>query len=503
MNIGWAFVIPVGASLVLMAAACGMMMSNGLVKDSPAGARLSIVFLLFAGVETALLLIGYGLSLLPSAGEHFKSTVYRDYAVTKEGKIFLKSENEDGSAMSLTDIHGTPITDDRYVGNNSFSAFCQFTPICWNGFEDEDLSDGFLVKRPRQMANYLRVANRNSYESPEVWYIRVSGNYFAGYDKLSRRCVGICDNRGFHPAGATPEPFPVPLKSANYNDQPPFLFHADGQLYGLDFSERSITPLLKSEAIHGAEGLRSDSGKRLFIGVALKTEIQVLDPHGKPIVAIPYGHDPSIWPGIWLTTIPTADRIFVKYEPRGPWGAARSIDPPRPTFVDEVDLNGKLIQSYSELVRPFASVEPGWADRAASCALPLAPAALWKLSSLVFPKKEDSFVVPNYGHALLHVSLAELCVLLGISAALGISAYFWARNVGFTQTKARWWGAFVFCLGLPGFVAFRLAADWPTRVRCPNCSGKRSIDAEECPHCHQPWAAPELNGTEIFNLAAN
>jgi hypothetical protein len=52
-----------------------------------------------------------------------------------------------------------------------------------------------------------------------------------------------------------------------------------------------------------------------------------------------------------------------------------------------------------------------------------------------------------------------------------------------------------------GLLAYRLATDWPVRVRCPRCAHRRPVAGGACPNCQAPWDVPALNGTEIFEPA--
>jgi hypothetical protein len=107
----------------------------------------------------------------------------------------------------------------------------------------------------------------------------------------------------------------------------------------------------------------------------------------------------------------------------------------------------------------------------------------------------DSFSEPSF-----RVELSGMMSLFAVSVGLGILTFFWARRVGFSLGRTRMWTLFVLCFGLPGLLTFRLASDWPTRVRCPQCERPRPIATAECPCCHQPWPLPATNGAEIFDF---
>jgi len=499
----WIFLLPVLASLILMAAAWGAMMSNGLVSDRPKVGRFSFVLVTLVAASTAVILFDLALFLLPSAVSQPPSiSSHRDLELTREGKLLVQSWHDDGSEASLTDVHGQPVTDERYAGNNRPMLY-RFTTIDWDFESSHGSIDAYLAQHPRNLRNYVEPADSNQNNNVENWYLLTSRNYFAGYDKLSRRCVAICDIGGFHLPGATPKPFPARLESALWNSWPPYLYWSDGQLYGLDFAERSMAPLFntRSARIHGAELIGANPGRPSYIGVALDKEIRILDLRGNPLLTIPYAHDPRTWLQVSLATVPSADRIFVSYEPQNFLPTPTSGSEANPSFVDEINLQGNILHSSTIPPTHIDPISPSWAAQVATLTLPFGPAALYTAFSRVFPS-EDTVIDSIYQLPSLRLPVSRLAILFAVSAALGIFAFVWARKAGHPKEKARLWTAFVFIFGLPGFITFRLAADWPARVRCPICSTKRSLDAEECPGCHAAWAPPERNGTEIFDPAA-
>jgi len=56
---------------------------------------------------------------------------------------------------------------------------------------------------------------------------------------------------------------------------------------------------------------------------------------------------------------------------------------------------------------------------------------------------------------------------------------------------------FVLAFNIVGFITFRLVADWPVRVPCPQCTRKRPIEETNCPHCQALWPTLQPNGLEI------
>ena len=497
----WGFLLPIIASAILMTAAGAVMEGNGQVKDRTVIGRYCFLLVLFLGVGTGLIFLSMGISLLPGGTDHSVYS-YQHFVVTKDGRVLMGSERGDGSAISLTDMDGKPVTDERYIGNDSRGTFCPNMTLGWDLTEGNSYRQPYLMRYPRNLQNYVLGANANSYGSAEYWYLLVQKNYFVGYDKLSHRCIGICDREGFHPAGTAPKPFPIGLRIGDYNSNPYFYF-SGGQLYAFDFSERTMKLLITvpNGDVYGAVGAQAEPGKTAFIGVAWEKGIEFLQPDGTAIVSIPYGHDLAIWSNIALAVTPDEKRIFVEYE-RG----FRDIEahPERkavPAFVDEIDLQGKVVNSYRMVIEPQAA-RHGWAERVTAVALPPVPVGLYVAHTLQAKNEVPEYPIfvasPGMEHWRRLLITAFSC-----GALLAVVTFFWARRAGFAAARAWRWAIFVFCLGLPGFLTVRLGAGWPTRVPCPQCARRRSIAADECQECHQTWPTPESNGTEIFEPVAD
>jgi hypothetical protein len=66
----------------------------------------------------------------------------------------------------------------------------------------------------------------------------------------------------------------------------------------------------------------------------------------------------------------------------------------------------------------------------------------------------------------------------------------------------RAWAGFLFAFNLAGLITFRLVADWPVAVPCPECGRKRLVEEMACLHCRAGWALPAPRGIEIFDAKA-
>jgi hypothetical protein len=90
---------------------------------------------------------------------------------------------------------------------------------------------------------------------------------------------------------------------------------------------------------------------------------------------------------------------------------------------------------------------------------------------------------------------ALLAVYL-VSALLAALAY--RRQTRFALPGAGAWAAFVFLLGIPGWLAFRWHRKWPVLEACPSCHEPAPRDRETCVCCGELFPPPARIGVEIF-----
>lgn len=504
---GWPFLTPIGWATVVMLAAWGAMLSRGLVQKRSWPSRTAFVLLLLVGAGWLVLLLGVGLVVVEQWKRPAQAVTFKRFEITRDGQVLVGVSNNNGSPVSLTDMNGKPVTDERYLGNNAYGNFYQLMPMAWSFSKDLGALDRYWSGRPRSLMNYVETANGNSYASNENWYLLIQQNYFAGYDKLSRRCVGIFDSEGFKPAGSAPKPFPVRLRDS-LNFSTPYLFWAGPMLYTFDFSGRSMTRFFDAgqDTIYSAMQLRQDRDKPEQIAVALQKEVRVFDAKGVQLVSIPYSHDN--WGGLQMAADSAADRFYLVYEPSD-WQLDQGQGvQTKSTFLDEIDGHGRVLHSYSFTEVKTPNLHSKWAEQFAKNTLPFMPVclaagyrAIVPLPPAEVPRNQDLLDV--FAGPDRPATLGAFAILFAIAVALGALTWFWARSIGLSTNRASRWALFVFSFGLPGLLTFRLAADWPTRLRCPKCGSKRPVETAACPECHQPWPAPEPNGSEIFDLAEN
>jgi ABC-type transport system involved in multi-copper enzyme maturation permease subunit len=498
---GWPFLLPIVSALVYLAAAWGAMLSNGSGQSRSLIARLALPLVALLGAETAVLLLLAGLQLLPKSAGPF-TQVYSNFEVEADGKVYLATQTGDGT-QNLTDMQGNdvPGAEIPQLIQNPI----ELLPLSWQ-FQGSKLRDAYFRQSPRALANYLSEFDET--QGKEIWYLLRGRNYFVGYDKLSRRAVGICDADGFKPPGAAPRPFPQPLEASIMIFRDPRIFWMGSQIYMLNFPDRSMVAFNSGgEPIFGANPLVPNylNDKPLYIAVALATQLRLFDNSGVSMLFLPYPHDPHVWSSLSIGTNDTGDRIYLESQASVfPWNiGSGSKSPPPPAYLDVFDSQGHLLVNYQRSQTNITVMPGSWTERLSLYLSPFVPALIGTAYFNLFPSQEiDDVEVLNYftlpKPRLQGVAPGDLAILFGLDVLMGIIAFAWARREGIATRRATGWAIFTACFGLPGLVTFRVAADWPIRARCPVCGTKRPIQANECPGCHQAWPVPTPTGIEIF-----
>lgn len=486
----WPFALPVLAAAALLAAGWGAML--GSIRVRPWASRLALGLVILIGLQTALVLLGVFLEWRPPKAAAVLA--YEDFQITTDGRVFLMKRQGNGS-LTLTDSDGKIITDERYVGDERDGQFLQTMPLAWQrGVDDET-----LAARGSRRSSWSRVQliTRDS-EGPELWYlVRGPQSHFAGYDRLSSRCIGICDAGGFREAAAALRPFAREPQSDPFNFARPYLFWVGPQLFSLDFIEREMTPLFHSggEAMEGAVSFPYGRETPKYIAVALASSLRILDLNGAPLNTIPYGHDAARWPQLEITSTDDLSRIFLKYGP-GYWGTG---DKNLPIYLDEIDAQGRLVRTH-EMPQNNRVTPPSWRARLVRLLAPPIPtiaATLWERAQ---PARSAS-PRPSYPGLMQNLSNREFVALAVVALALGVVGFLWARQASLSAGRTTIWVLLAVVFGVAGLLAYRLASDWPTRVPCPRCARPRSVRAHSCPHCREPWEAAPANHAEIFEPA--
>lgn len=67
-----------------------------------------------------------------------------------------------------------------------------------------------------------------------------------------------------------------------------------------------------------------------------------------------------------------------------------------------------------------------------------------------------------------------------------------AKERGLPEKEKQWWIVGVVCLGIVGYISYRLCREEVGLVTCQNCGKGRRVDSETCHRCGNGWVVPEL-----------
>jgi hypothetical protein len=499
----WAFVLPMTATLIYLVAAWAAMESNGSMQSRPFLGRVALVLIVTLGAECLLLAIDAALFFIPTKTVT-SVTPYSEFQIAADGRIFTASQSGDGTQV-LKDMDGKVVTDPHYISNESREGYCEILPLTWDLRKPIEPRRLYLEQTPRTLGNYLFKINESM--DKQVWFLLLKQNYFVGYDKISRREIGICDATGFKSPGQKPVPFAEPIQDSVIFFRSPHLFWSGSKLFGFDFAERTLTTYdLTPQTIYGASDVTGNYLETVptFVAVATQNELRLFNAKGALVLALPYPHDPDIWSYLSIGANDTGSQIYLESAPSPGewWNGLNQPFSKEPVFLDVFDATGKLQHTYSRIDSNNVTIAPTWTSRVQVFLSPALPALVGTLFSSFLPftptpnEMMGDFVMPQ---PVLQATVPDLITMFLLNLVLASAVIFCARRVGFSGRRILAWALFVFCFGLPGFAAFRFASDWPSRTRCPECGRYRPLEAATCPHCHQAWPQPHLIGTEIFD----
>ena len=480
-------------ALALFTAAWSVMLSNGSFRVQPWLGRFAVLAVVFYGV------CGLG-NISNSVVGIFKSPDYysgNQYIVDIKGRVLVQI-NSRSLPTRYTDLAGNPVTDPELL-KNTYRYQLGFAGVSsWigdpHGQRPADIDQGY-----RSASTYVsRVQEQLPFGA---WYYLKHERYFVGFGPNNQR-TGAIGRDGFKPGYTPVEPLAYPVESQYYGEVPSFV-KIGPEAYYLDFDGHQITPVYSGPDLFGIgpfQSYQNDSSLSDWAAIALLHEARVIDKTGKVIATLPYHRDMDHYGRISIAVLPSKDKFFVQYSASS-WIDYRVAEH-MPQFMEELDLQGNLLNSYT--LPPFPPMEGkrSWQQYLTECVR----SPVYEYGNIVYDKigalfgserlqKElDSTFGPMWGYRrdiLLRCTLTAL--------GLGVITLFWARRAFMSWPRAWAWAAFVFGFNLAGLITFRLCADWPTLVPCPKCGKKRPIDFEQCPACGADWPPPVREGTEIFD----
>lgn len=487
-------VVLMGSALFF--AASGAMLSNGSWKDRPWISRAALVVVVFYGIWGMLGLV----TTVSRAGNEAYNPVGSEYRFTLEGQPLIVTTRPDLS-VHVTDLAGHVITDERYQGRQSYETMLNPWTISTyigdpHGFDNYSFWENY--RQGRLYAGRLY----NFQPSPVSWFYLTKQRYYVGISHQTKRPILIADKSGFRPWGSVPDPFGPEMNMGSGSLDLTTISEGDA-LYVYDFIHEKMLHLQSpgNQPIYATgrvvRYLNPPAANEIRLIIALDHELVVYDREGHLLTTLPYQQDVAQWGMIGLALGPALDRYYITYAPSiwHSWAQRQSM----PTYFQELNNKGEVIYNYELPPLPYVPHPPGWVSILTE---KIQSPVIWYGAVLIQKIKTSlGMKVPNnfsyYSPRKSHAAKVGIQITL-ISLALSLATVAWARRNQFSWSATWAWAVFVLATNLAGLITFRLAADWPVRVKCPECSRKRQVEAEQCPHCQAAWPAPTPNGLEIF-----
>ena len=372
----------------------------------------------------------------------------------------------------------------------------------------------------------------NEQEPTVHWYFVHDGKpegagYFVGYERESNRRVGFIGLLGLRSQTVpvdewipvrnplimdhsqwSPAPFWAsrwgmqPLRPAQW-DVPPHLVHvpSGNQLRLVDLAARTVNTVFETpepiEAL-GIPLLSSYAGgrpaKEQPILVRTGRQIQTLNRHYQitRVFTIPTEADRRS-PVSWYE-IGDGQAIAEFVRPNATRGAVHIT----PRMIYRIAGDGTIQDQFEVILRNGTSaLSEEMGAFLLALAVP-APAILIVIEPLFLMDVYQAQSYPAAVSAMLRSSWPSLLMVFALTMVLAVMAQRRSRGFGLSTREQLAWAVFVFLLGLPAYVGFRLYRRWPIRLPCPNCHVRAPRDRAFCAECGRRFPDPSLKGIEIF-----
>jgi len=492
--------VPTLMALVLFTAGCGAISTNGALRDQPWFVRFATVGTVVCGAF-ALSALTLSILFMFSLRQAYYGTSYN---VDLEGRPLKFIQGKDG--LTVTDLTGSPVHDQRFTTGSSYNYLLSFAQVT-----DDIMGDfGQRKAMPREMEEGYRnnrtyvVAAAGAFNTyTESWYYLPQERQFVGYYTKTKQRIGAIGLNGFRPGYEEASPFPARIAASLYNV--PAFVQFGSTVYHNDFDQRKLTPIFSEPGTPVFGTAPMESAQDHFISqnwaaVALLDKMLVVDKAGQVLATLPYHQDMTRWGSVYIAVTPSKDRFFLQYYP-SQWINYKQREK-MPSFYEEMDAKGNLLHTYT--LPPIAGpVEmPTWQGYPMEYLLPppifvVGYLAYDKVGALCGSKELASDLDEAWTDEWGSIKSFLIC---GSTASFlfALVTIAWARRMHFSWGRTWAWALLVLAFNIAGFITFRLVADWPVCVPCPQCNRKRPVEEIKCPHCQSLWPAPKLDGIEIF-----
>jgi len=418
------------------------------------------------------------------------------YAVTTDGAVVKTVTNND-EIIEVTDVAGRPLDQYRSVPSRSALSVDVLSA------ESTSFRMPFdNYRSSRKVFTRLTPSRPDYFRGTVSWYYVHRLNLIEGYENESGRLVGRMGPDGFAPGNALPRAFEGPLRNPEGYGQPQALLMFEKAAYRLDLDQREVAKVfvpasdevLREVSVPGYDGATlatyGEMARFELIATSKRAVIQLRD--GTKLLDVPHPVEAKEWSEITAYRPMRAPGMptFLRYS------GYRSFEPTpgrRVPFDQIFRFNGEGSITQN-LYLPFVGFRANTGAREIVILSLTAPVGAHVLVEVVAR-------IRGYYEALPGTLMAiRWTVVLFIAFASAAAALSVGAKYNFSRNQLLTWGAITFVLGPGGLLIMLAVLDWPALEACPVCGRKRVVTAEHCEHCQAPFAAPPMDGTEIYDL---
>jgi hypothetical protein len=466
--------------LVLAIAAWGTFVTGGKYSTQPRLQRAATGLVITTALAGLGALSG-GFLLTLSLDEYVAADTW-EYVLTSDGTFIKASFYDHYKIAAITDLQDRPI--EKYRGREG-----QGRATLSHGVSTVQtvFNARLRQQRYREAKHFGDSLNAADPEGRRAWYYSRRLGLIATMDKATRVILGWIGPDGFSP-GDTP---PVRRFEGNFLsvDTRYMLANTVGAVQTpghvvalLTFSDGVYHVVLHENRVEKV--FATDPGETLWAAPGQWSDVLItskrihLTESNGTVLDLPHDLKPNGYGEIQVARVSHAvgTPIFFTYRPA--WVE-------RPLQVTEWDSRGNLLKRYT-LPSLHQAAAAHWSE--------VALLTLWGYYA-------SSGVTGFWWLEILpQLDATSWMVSAILSILSGLAAFLRGRAFAFTAARLLLWTSLAVLLGPLGFVLMLVLLDWPARERCTRCQRLRVVTREHCEHCSAPFAAPDLDGTEIFEV---
>jgi hypothetical protein len=502
-------------------AAWGSLMAGGAYAPQPRLARISLAVTFLMGLSTLSFLGNY--YIFRWLEPHSNYT----YSLDRQGRVLVVHFT--AGELSVTDFEGRTPPELEGVRQDDYHAL-------------EEMSAPYVYGARARLRTYrswnrFHIEHRNeSRPANEDWFYVPDQGRLLGYNRGTKRWIGSFGPDGFVPPDRQPKDrFKGWLyQASNFpKANTPDYLAFPGAVYRVDFRKRTVQTLFvphDGETVLWTDRWKIEKENRSLAFVGTDKSFYVLDETGRELFSAGLARDLENYQVWRVGRLENPQRYWVWYEPM--CYLELEILEKMPAYVVEYGTTGR------ELVRKAVPPRPGGARPTGPREPFNEPSFTPALAGLVTPPAETAvlvgttqtllakargkrdtetelllpfllfttqFFIPGVrwdpgAHAGLVFGFAALTVFSALLCAL--ACLLLARRYAFSRGRCMGWSMMGFFFGWEGLVLLLALLESPACIPCPKCRKLRVVTSDTCEHCGAAHAAPEPDGTEIFESTA-